>query len=243
MAAPSASGLAASGQSAFASTSLHDSPATAGLFEILAQAYRSLNPKPALPDEARLQKRKAEQAQQAHDAKAAKEAYWAALKFTNWWPEGMRGLALILGSTGSPADAIVWMRRYLAFVSDAADAAQMQAKIDEWSRLAPPAPPESTNVPAPAGMHLGLSCTDTPAIVAMALGQPDLEGALVTFLFTGSAAEKAGLAKGDIVLSYNGATVHGAQDLVSGAAKSPAGATADLEVQRGPSKVTLKVQF
>jgi hypothetical protein len=96
-------------------------------YDILAEAYRSLNPKPLLPDEARLQKRKAEQAQENYDAKTAKEAYIAGLKAANWWPEGMRGLALVQGSTGSPADAIVWMRRYLAFVPDAADAAQMQA--------------------------------------------------------------------------------------------------------------------
>jgi hypothetical protein len=220
-----------------------DRLAEAGLYEILAEAYRSLNPKPVLPDEARLQKRKAEQAHESYDAKAAREAYIAGLKAANWWPEGMRGLALVLGSTGSPAEAIVWMRRYLAFVPGAADEAEMQAKIDDWSKLAPPPPAEAAQLPMPAGMRLGLSCGDAPAIVAMAKGQPDLEGALVTYVFAGSAADKAGLLKGDIVLNYNGSAIHSAQDLVSNAKKSPDGATVDMEILRGTSKVPLKLQF
>lgn len=211
-------------------------------YEILGEAYRSLNPKPLLPDEARQAKRKAEQAQENYDAKAAKEAYIAGLKAANWWPEGMRGLALVQGSTGSPADAIVWMRRYLAFVPDAPDAAQMQAKIDEWSRLAP-TPPEDPEPPMPPGMHVGFATMDTPAIVAMWKGQPDLEGALVTYVYRDSMAAKSGLVQGDIVLSFNGAQIHGAQEFLSASSKVAAGNTAELVVLRGTDKTSVKLQY
>jgi hypothetical protein len=226
-----------------AQANLYEIMAQANLYEIMAQAYRSLPVKPALPDDARLQKSKAEQAQQDFDAKAAKEAYSAALKSAVWWPEGMRGLALVLGSTGASAEAIVWMRRYLAFVPDAADAATMQAKISEWSLLTPPSPPLPTSLPAPPGLHLGLILVDTPGIVAMASGNPNIEGALVTLVFTGSEAETAGIAKGDIIVSFNGAPVDSAHELLSAVATSTRGATATLEVMRGQNKIPVKVQF
>ncbi len=241
-------GSAAAGGSTTAPAAPHiqtpeEIAAQANLYEIVAQAYRSLTVKPALPDDARLQKRKAEDALKANDPNAAGLAYLAALNSANWWPEGFRGLALALGQTNYPALAIVWMRRYLAFVPDAPDAARMQAKIDEWSRLAPPPPPPPSSLPMPPGLHLGVASTDTPSIVAMALGQPELEGALIEFVYTGSAAEAAGLARGDIVLSYNGAPVRKAQDLIANASKAAPGASAELEVQRGQTKISIKVQF
>jgi S1-C subfamily serine protease len=134
------------------------------------------------------------------------------------------------------------MRRYLAFVPDAADAAQMQARIDEWARLAPP-PAEDPTPPMPAGMRVGFATTDTPAIVAMWKAQPDLEGALVTYIFADSMAAKGGLAKGDIVLSFNGAAIHGAQDFLSASWKVTAGATVNIEVLRGTQKIPLKLQY
>jgi len=215
----------------------------ASLYEIMAQAYRSLAVKPALPDDARQQKLKAEDALKTHDPNATGAAYSAALKSANWWPDGFRGLALALSQTNHTDQAIVWMRRYLEFVPDAPDAVQMQTLIDVWSQLAPPPPPVPASLPVPPGMHIGASLVDTPSIVAMASSNPNLEGALITLVYTGSAAEAAGLAKGDIVLSYNGALVRNAQDLIANTAKATSGATAELGVQRGQSKISIKVQF
>ena len=219
-----------------------DLAAEANLYDILAQAYRALQVKPALPDEARLEKHKAEDALRANDPNAAGQAYLAALKSANWWPEGYRGLALALAETKNPGMAIVWMRRYLESVPDAQDATQMQAKIEEWSRLSPSQPVAPSRLPVPPGAHLGIAISDTPSIVAMALGQPDLEGALVTFVYAGSAAESAGLVKGDVVVSYNGTPVASAHDLMTAAATALAGTTATLEVVRGQSKIQIKVR-
>lgn len=216
--------------------------AQANLYEILAQAYRYLAVKPVLPDDARQQKLKAEDALKAHDPNAAGAAYAAALKSANWWPEGFRGLALALSQTNHTEQAIVWMRRYLEFVPNAPDAAQMQTLIDVWSQLAPP-PPLPTSFPVPPGLHLGVASVDTPSIVAMASGNPDLEGALIAIVYSGSPAEAAGLAKGDIILSYNGAPVRNAQDLIANASKAAPGASAELEVQRGQTKISIKVQY
>lgn len=212
------------------------------LYAIMAQAYISLDPKPTLPDEARAQKYKAEQAQQSYDAKAAGDAYYAALNAANWWPEGMRGLALVLGSTGHPAEAVVWMRRYLSFVPDAPDAAVMQEKINEWSKLAP-LPTAPADIEMPKGMRLGVVVVDTPAILAMARKQPDLEGALVTLVFTGSLAEKAGLQPGDILIAGNGTILHSARDFINIVAQTAAGATLNLNLLRGSHNLTLKIQF
>ena len=212
------------------------------LYEIVAQAYRSLAVKPPLSDNARAENFKAEDLMAAGNFKGAATVYRAILATDRWWPEGYRGLALALGQTGDAAGAIVWMHRYLAFVPSAPDAAEMQAKVDTWVRQAPPAP-EPSGFTVPPGPHLGVVCGDTPGIVATALGQPDLDGALITLVLSGSAAESAGLRKGDIVVSYDGAPVRSAQELLSSVAKATPGATAKLVIQRGSARSTVVVLY
>lgn len=214
----------------------------ANLYEIVAQAYRSLAVKPPLSDNARAENRKAEDLMAAGNFKGAAGVYGAILATDHWWPEGYRGLALALGQAGDPAGAIVWMRRYLAFVPSAGDAAEMQVKVDAWARLAPPPQPPA-NLTAPPGLHLGVACSDTPGILALALGQPDLDGALIALVLPGSVAESAGLQKGDIVVSYDGAPVRSAQELIANAAKAAPGATAKLVIQRGAAKSTIMLAF
>ncbi len=232
VAAPAASTAAAAANSPI------DQASQANQYEIVAQAYRSLAVKPPLSDNARAENRKAENLLAAGNFKAAADAYTAILATDHWWPEGFRGLALALGQGGDPADAVLWMRRYLDFMPTAGDAAAMQAKVDEWSLQATPPPPPAT-LTAPPGLRLGVVCADTPGIVAMALGQPDLDGAWVVLVFPGSAAESAGLLKGDIVVSFDGAPVHSAADLIAYAAKSAPGAMPKLFIQRGPARTTI----
>jgi len=216
--------------------------AQANLYDIVAQAYRSLAVKPPLSDNARAENRKAEDLMSAGNFKEAAAEYAAILTTDRWWPEGYRGLALALGQDGYVAGAIVWMRRYLNFVPNAPDAAAMQGRLDAWMKQAPPPTPQA-GVTAPPGLHLGVMASDMPGIVASALGQPDMEGALITFVFPGSVAESGGLQKGDIVVSYDGAPVRSAADLIGHAAKATPGTTAKLEIERGATRSTLTVVF
>ncbi len=216
----------------------------ANYLAILAQAYRSLAVKPPLPDEARLEDHKAKAALKAHDPNAAVLAYLAALKSAPWWPEEMRDLALVSGKLNLPAPAIYWMHMYLAFVPDAKDAPKMEEKVNAWVQQIPPQPHPPTQMQLPPGAHgLGVSATDVPSIVALSLGQPNLKGALVLIVYTGSAAEAAGIRKGDIIVSYNGVPVTSAQDMVADVAASKPGTTATLGVLRGQTQMPIKVQF
>jgi len=209
------------------------------LYAIVAQAYRSLPSKPPASDNARAENRKATDLMAAGNFKAAAGVYISILKTDEWWPEAFRGLALALGQSGSPDVAIIWMRRYLAFEPNAGDAAEMQAMIDAWTRQSPPRP--TPVVTAAPGMHLGVSVVDTPGIVATALGQPDLEGALIDLVFPGSAAEKAALRKGDIVLDFNGAPVHSAKGFLADVARVAPGVPTPVLTQHGSTRRTVIV--
>ena len=216
--------------------------AVANLFEIVAQAYRSLAVKPPWSDTTRAQNRKAEDLMAAGDFKQAAAVYRAILQTNHWWPEGYRGLSLALQQTGDLPRAILWMRRYLEFEPNAPDAVEMRTKLDTWTHQVPPQPPPQNLAPEP-GLHLGAVILDTPGIVAMALGQPDLDGAMIVDVLPGSIAENAGLQKGDIVLSYNGTPVHSAMDLLALVAKVQPGSEVRLAIQRGTTRSTVSVVF
>ncbi len=231
-------------------------------FDLLAQAYRALPAKPPLPKEVRKEDIVARAALQNNALAAAIQVYSMALKSTPWWPQGNRDVAQAMGRLNSRAvipsivkglpdglkmnhrtGAIEMMQRYLALVPNAPDAAQMQAKIAEWSRLAPPPPSVPSRVPMPHGFPgTGFFAVDVPGIVASARGTPHLKGALVTFVFSGSPAEEAGLARGDIIVSVNGAPVHSAADLRTAVVSAMPGSTQQLGVLRGKQLLTLVAQ-
>ncbi|MDE2164568.1 MAG: PDZ domain-containing protein [Alphaproteobacteria bacterium] len=217
----------------------------AGYFDLIASAYRALPTKPPLPDEARTYKLQAEAAVKSGDIKAGALAYLAALRIALWWPEGHREYALLAAKLNRPAVAASEMQDYLRLAPDAPDAAQARAEIEEWSRLAPPLPPPPASLPmSPEGSsRLGILIADTPGIVASAMGKPDLEGALVTVVMTGSPAESGGVAKGDVVVGYDGKPVAGAMDLAADIKDGTPGAKISLEVLRGQKQLTLAVQF
>ncbi len=216
----------------------------ANYLAILAQAYRSLAVKPPLPDEVRQDEHQAKAALKAHDPNAAIQAYIAALKLAPWWPEGMRELALVFGKLNLPAPANYWMHMYLAFAPDAKDAPKMEEKVNEWVEQIPPQPHPPTQIQVPPGTRgVGVAATDVPSIVALSLGQPNLKGALVLIVYTGSVAETVGLRKGDIIVSYNGTPVSSTRDLAAATSAAKPGTTATLEVQRGQTQIPIKVQF
>jgi len=218
--------------------------ANAALLDLVAKAYRSLATKPPLPDDARAEKLKAEAALQSGDTAAAGHAYMAALNAAFWWPEGHRELALLLAKLNKPADAIVDMNDYLELAPDAPDAAQMREKIADWSRLAPPPPPPPAAITMlPGTRGLGTIIIDTPSIIAQAMNRPDLEGALVVFVMSGSPAERAGLAQGDVVVAYNGHPVNGGAGLRVFIKGEVPGATAQLSVLRGQQQLSLTIHY
>jgi len=214
----------------------------ANVYHIVAHAYQSLSVKPLVPDIARAQKRAGDDAMKANNAAAAKKDYEAALQAAIWWPDAMRALSLSLSQINNKAEAIVWMQRYLEFVPNADDAPAIQAKIADWSKVAAPAPLPTT-LQEPKGSRLGAAFADTPSIVALSIGQPDLEGAMLSYVFTGSVADRAGLQVGDILVSFNDAPITNAHDLLVDCATAPQGSSAELEVWRSQNKITVKVHF
>jgi len=214
-------------------------------FDLMARAYRSLPIKPPLPDEVRAYKLQAESALKSGDRKAAALAYLSALKIVQWWPEGSREYALLAAQLNRPEIAVGAMRNYLELAPDALDATQMQANIAKWSLLAPPPPFPPTTVPMPPDgkSRLGIVVRDTPGIIASAMNKPDLKGALVTIVMTGSPSEKSGLAQGDVIVGFDGNPVAGALDLQSDVKDSAPGAKASLAVLRGQRQLTLTVQL
>ena len=110
-------------------------------FQEIAAKYRTANPKPQLPEEARKFKVQAEFAVQEKQFTNAADLYGKALDIAPWWPEGHFNRALILGETKKYWDAMREMKRYLLLVPDAPDARAAQDKIYVWDEVAGPETP------------------------------------------------------------------------------------------------------
>ena len=75
----------------------------------------------------------------------------------------------------------------------------------------------------PSGSYLGLGVVDLDADHAQALNLDSEHGVQIVRVAEHSAAEKAGLLPGDVLLTYNGENILGAQHLGRLAAETPAG--------------------
>jgi S1-C subfamily serine protease len=82
--------------------------------------------------------------------------------------------------------------------------------------------------------YLGVASTDVTPSIAARFGLSVGAGAVVTQVSAGSAAEKAGLRRLDVVVKFNGKTVTRAGDLVAGVRSVKPGDTVDVEWVRGP---------
>jgi S1-C subfamily serine protease len=71
----------------------------------------------------------------------------------------------------------------------------------------------------------------------------DPKGAVILYLVPGSAADRGGLAGGDIVQAINGKAVSQASDLSSAVAARPLDATNQLNILRGGRSLNIQVQF
>ncbi|PLX85035.1 MAG: peptidase [Desulfuromonas sp.] len=88
---------------------------------------------------------------------------------------------------------------------------------------------------------LGVSIQPLDANLAESFGLDRATGALVTRVMKETPAQRAGLQRGDVLLSFNGETVRGVRELQLLVASSPVGKPVPLEIQRNGSRLTLNV--
>jgi serine protease Do len=91
------------------------------------------------------------------------------------------------------------------------------------------------------GGRLGVSLEEVAAGDVSRLGLSAERGAIVTEVHEGSAAEKAGLRKDDVVVRFGGQEVWSAAQLARLVRETPAGRTVEVEVSRGGSVQRLSV--
>jgi serine protease Do len=91
------------------------------------------------------------------------------------------------------------------------------------------------------GGRLGVSLEDVGADDVGRLGLSAERGAVVTDVQEGSAAEKAGVKEGDVIVRFASQDVWSAAQLARLVRETPAGRTVDLEVSRGGSIQKLSV--
>lgn len=87
---------------------------------------------------------------------------------------------------------------------------------------------------------LGVSVQDLTTDLAKEFGVPTVEGALVAEVLKGSPAEKAGIKKGDVIISFNGKKVADSTDLRNFTAMSPIGTKVTLGVIRDKKQITVE---
>ena len=88
-------------------------------------------------------------------------------------------------------------------------------------------------------MQFGMEIQTVTAEAAKRLALSEPRGAEVVQVIDGSAAEAAGVEKGDVVLSFNGADVSDSPGLVAAIKNAPANQTVTVEVWRAGRLVTL----
>ena len=90
--------------------------------------------------------------------------------------------------------------------------------------------------------RLGIDAEDIGGQLGSYFGAPDGEGILVREVNPGSAAEKAGMKAGDVIMSLNGDKIHGLAELRSKLAGND-GKAIKLGVLRNKSALTLDVEI
>ncbi len=101
-------------------------------FRAKSQAWREMEVKPAMPEEARRHKILAENAFREKDMEKAADEYSAALNIYPYWPRGLFNVAKIEAENTDYHLAIMDMRKYLELVPDAQDAQACRDEIVVW---------------------------------------------------------------------------------------------------------------
>ena len=209
--------------------------------DLVAKAYRLLPTKPPVPADALTDKNAAAAALARGDVASAVTAYTAAVHSAPWWPDAERELAVASARAGQLPAAIVADEMYLKLSPDAPDAGEMKAKLDEWSKAAPP-PILPSNIAMPPGLPgWGIQVADTPDVVTSAMGRPNAKGVLVLLVLTGSPAQTAGFEVGDVIVSVNGDAITSPENLRAITSTLPPHTIAQAAILRGGKQITLNV--
>jgi Do/DeqQ family serine protease len=91
--------------------------------------------------------------------------------------------------------------------------------------------------------QLGVTVQPVTSDLAESLGLKDVSGAIVSSVANGSAADKAGLKRGDVITSFNGQPVHDFNALRNRVADATPGSNANVVVIRDGSQKTLSVKL
>jgi serine protease Do len=91
--------------------------------------------------------------------------------------------------------------------------------------------------------RLGVTVQPVNSEIARSLGMKEVTGALVSAVNEDSAADKAGVKRGDVILALNGAPVTDGNSLRNEIAATKPGSTVKLTVRRGSSERTLSAEL
>ncbi len=91
--------------------------------------------------------------------------------------------------------------------------------------------------------QLGVTVQPVTSEMAESLGLKQSTGAIVSSVASGSAAERAGVKRGDVIQSFNGQPVHDTNTLRNRVAEAGPGSTAELIVLRDGSEKRLSVKL
>lgn len=91
--------------------------------------------------------------------------------------------------------------------------------------------------------QLGVTVQGVTSDLAESLGLKDASGAIVSSVAPGSAAERAGVKRGDVIRSFNGVTVHDTNTLRNRVAEAGPGTTSELVIMRDGSEKRLSVKL
>jgi S1-C subfamily serine protease len=91
--------------------------------------------------------------------------------------------------------------------------------------------------------RLGVSVQPVTSEIADSLGLKDVGGAIVNSVEAASAADRAGVRRGDVITSFNGKPVHGTNSLRNSVAESTPGTAATLVVIRDGRQMSLGVKL
>jgi serine protease Do len=91
--------------------------------------------------------------------------------------------------------------------------------------------------------RLGVVIQPVTSDIAASLGLRQVAGAIVSQVETGSAADRAGIKQGDVLMSFNGQPVHDINSLRNKVADSQPGSTANVVIQRNGAEKTVSVKL
>jgi Do/DeqQ family serine protease len=91
--------------------------------------------------------------------------------------------------------------------------------------------------------QLGVSVQMVTSDMAESLGLKEVGGAIIGSVTPGSAADKAGLRRGDVIMAFNGQPIHDTNTLRNRVAESAPGSTADLTIVRDGAQKHMSVKL